>query len=70
MPRRFVPLLVLAIACSACTNKQLYETIQSNERLECQKIVRRIEYEECMRQINQSYEDYQREREQVLKGVE
>ena len=70
MPGRFVTLLVLAIACTGCTNKQVYEIIQSNERLECQKIVRQIEYEECMRRFNQSYEDYQQEREQVLKGEE
>ena len=62
-------MLTIAVL-AACTNKQVYETIQSHERLECQKIVRQTEYQECMRQINQSYEDYEREREAVLKGEE
>ena len=59
-------LLSLAII-SACTNKQVYETIQSHERLECQKLVRTAEYEKCMAEVSDSYEEYTRNRDEVLK---
>ncbi len=59
-------LLVLAII-SACTNKQVYETIQTHKRLECQKLVRTAEYEKCMQEVSASYEEYTRNRDEVLK---
>ena len=69
MKQLAIAILATAVL-GACTNKQLYETIQSNERLECQKEVRTTEYEKCMEEVSQSYEVYQQEREKILEGEE
>lgn len=57
---------LLAINTTACSNRAVYETIQANNRLDCQKLPL-SQQEECMRQANKSYEDYERERKEVEK---
>ncbi len=61
---------IVLLPSTGCSNKELYEAIQSNERLECQKIVRQNEYEECMREVNESYESYTRNRKAILRTEE
>jgi hypothetical protein len=61
---RLHPLIFLALG--ACSNQQVYNAVQHNQQLECQKLPG-IQYEECMRQVSEPYESYEREREE-LKG--
>ena len=68
--QRILPTLLALCASTGCSNRELYEAIQSNERLECQKMVRQIEYEECMRQVSESYEQYTQSRKEILRGEE
>ena len=49
---------------AACSNQQLYTAVQERERQECAKLPQ-VQYEECMREIEGSYEDYAREREDL-----
>ena len=58
----FLPLAVLSL--SACSNQQLYDTVQHNNEIECSKLPQ-AQYEECMAEIDQPYDEYERER-QVL----
>ena len=51
---------------SACTAKQAYNTIQSNNRQECNKIAHDSERTECLRQSPLPYDDYKRERDKLL----
>ena len=54
-----VPLL------SACTNQQLYNGIQQNQQLECQKLPG-SQYEKCMQEVSEPYEAYQRDYEELV----
>ncbi|MEO0437944.1 MAG: hypothetical protein AAF098_13650 [Pseudomonadota bacterium] len=54
--------LVLVVAATACTQQQIYEKAQQDRALECQKYPD-SRYEECMRTIEQSFDDYQQELE-------
>jgi len=49
----------------ACTNQQTYEAVQQNRLQECQKLPPTAA-EKCKEQHSQSYEDYQKNREEVL----
>ncbi|GAB5414200.1 MAG: hypothetical protein Cons2KO_18030 [Congregibacter sp.] len=59
-------LLVVAASLSlwGCSNEQIYDTIQHNNELECSKLPQG-QYEDCMAQIDQPYEEYERELEEV-----
>ena len=50
---------------SACTQQQLYNSVKSNQRLKCEKEPP-SKYEECMQQTQDSYDEYKREREEIL----
>ena len=61
--------LVLALAAavslvSACSNQQLYDTVQHNNEIECSKLPQ-AQYEECMAEIDQPYDEYERERQEL-----
>ena len=57
--------LLAVLALTACTNEQVYNAIQSNQQLECQKLPD-SQYEECMQQLAEPYDSYQRSRDQLL----
>ncbi|MEM9398314.1 MAG: hypothetical protein AAF991_12600 [Pseudomonadota bacterium] len=54
--------LLLLVAASACTQQQIYEKAQQDRALECQKYPD-TRYEECMRTVEQSFDEYQQELE-------
>jgi hypothetical protein len=56
--------LVLIILCG-CSYRGAYEGIQARNRNECSKLPP-SQYDECMRKANKSYDDYERERKEVM----
>ena len=53
---------------TACSNQQLYQAIQENRQQECRRTSPSpVAYEECMQAYRQSYTDYERERQALLK---
>ena len=62
------PLVVVVVAAvslvSACSNQQLYDTVQHNNEIECSKLPQ-AQYEECMAEIDQPYDEYERERQEL-----
>ncbi len=54
-------LLIIAAAAVGCSNQQIYDAAQGNHRLECQKLPQG-QYEDCMAEISESYEEYTRKR--------
>ena len=63
MKKLLVLLVVFSIA--GCSNKAVYENIQINNRNACLKVPQ-SQYEECLERSNKSYEEYERERKEVL----
>ncbi len=53
----------------ACSQQQVYDAVQQNRQLECQKLPD-SQYEECMKQYSEPYKEYERERQELLRGEE
>jgi hypothetical protein len=65
-------IIVLAIslitALSGCTNKQFYNATQpKNNEAECRKL-HPTEYDKCISRGSKSYEEYEKERQDILKN--
>ena len=58
-------LLLAAWLLQACSNQQVYDAIQQNRQLECQKLPG-TQYEDCMKQYSEPYQEYERERQELL----
>jgi len=62
-----VVLIISAIVLvAACSNKQVYTAIQQNQRFECTKLPQG-ESERCLRQFDTSYEQYEKDRQDIVK---
>jgi hypothetical protein len=59
-------LLLCVLALSACSHRQVYDAIQQNQQLECQKLPG-TQYEECMKQVSEPYDAYKRDRDALKK---
>ncbi|GLX78382.1 hypothetical protein tinsulaeT_17220 [Thalassotalea insulae] len=63
---KIIQLLLILLTISACSSKELYDAGKQNRQSYCREYVG-PEYEQCLKEINnKSYEDYQRERQQVI----
>ena len=60
-------LLSMVIVLAGCTSKGFYEANQVGNRYDCFELPP-SEIEECIAKQNKPYEDYEREREEVMKG--
>ncbi len=59
-------LACLVLLLSACSNKAVYDNMQLNNARECDSAPL-SEYEACMKRASTSYEEYEHERQQVLR---
>ena len=57
--------IVMLLIFSGCTNKGVYEQIQTNNRVECGKLSP-SQYEECVQRASKRYDEYERERQDAL----
>ncbi len=60
-------IILLIIYIQACSSRQVYDSIQHSQKLECQKVPY-SEYDECIERTNESYDNYKQKREEVIKG--
>ena len=60
--RTLFPLLFIL---SGCSNKGIYEQIQTNNRVNCGKLPN-SQYEECIEGNSKTYDEYERERHESL----
>ncbi|MDP5187969.1 MULTISPECIES: hypothetical protein [unclassified Alishewanella] len=58
--------LLLLFTLAGCSNKAVYQNLQLNKKQQCQQLPV-SQYDECMRSIPLTYEEYERERQEVLK---
>ena len=63
---RPVALALCALVLPACSTRQVYDAIQQNQQLECQKLPG-TRYEECMKQVSEPYDSYKRDRDELMK---
>lgn len=50
---------------SGCTNEGIYRNIQEDGKRKCQTLPQ-AEYEACMKDYQQSYQDYERSRKELM----
>ena len=62
---RAVSALTILLVVAGCTNQQLYENVQYNKRRSCLSLPP-LEYDECVKKYEKTYEEYERERNEVL----
>ena len=52
----------------ACSSKQMYEGMVHSQKLECNEVIQRQEYQECVDQNNRTYEEYVKAVDEVKKS--
>jgi len=57
---------LLALTSAACTQQGAYGGLQAGQRNECQKMPEATAREQCLRDADKSYDQYQKERAEVL----
>lgn len=65
-PLLVLSLLTISLLNAGCSQKQAYHGIRGSQKSECQRIEDPDSYRDCMDDANQSYDDYQREREALI----
>lgn len=65
MKHNIILITLLGVSMAACSNRYVYETIRANNRLDCQKVPV-AQQEECQRQASKRYDEYERERQELL----
>jgi hypothetical protein len=62
---RFTFIILLILSVSACSKQSWYQGAQSAKEAQCLKEPV-SEYEDCVKQSGQSYDEYSKTREQLL----
>jgi len=60
-----ITLFLVILLLSACSNRGVYEGIQTGKRNDCLRLPS-PQYEECMKDANKSYDEYERERKEAI----
>ena len=60
-------LLIFSVVAfvAACSNKAIYDNIQHSNRRQCAELPP-SQYEQCVKQANKPYEEYEKERQEAL----
>ncbi|MDN3638662.1 hypothetical protein QWY82_07575 [Simiduia curdlanivorans] len=61
--------LAMTVLLVACSNKSIYKGMQESNRQECNKLPD-SQWEQCLKDNSQSYEDYKRERDALKSSAE
>lgn len=59
--------LVLLVLLAACSNKAVYDSVQNDQRWQCEKEPLSAQ-QECRERVAKSYDQYERERQELLEG--
>ncbi|MDO6764996.1 hypothetical protein [Agarivorans sp. 1_MG-2023] len=57
---------ILLVTLSGCSQQQAYNAMQGNQRQQCDKHTNHQDYLSCMDQADVSFEEYQRQRDELL----
>ncbi len=61
--------LMVMSSVTGCSNKVMYDNLRLNQRQKCVEEPRST-YVECIERTNKSYEEYERERKEIIKDAE
>ena len=57
--------LVASIVTFGCGNRQLYDIVQTSQRMKCQNLPPR-EYDACIEKTSATYDQYEKDRGEVI----
>ncbi|UTF60597.1 hypothetical protein [Gilvimarinus sp. DA14] len=57
----------LVLALAACSNKAVYDNVQNDQRWRCDQEPISTQAE-CRERVSRDYEDYERERQEILEA--
>lgn len=60
-------MVIALLLLTGCSTKGVYQDLQRNKHNQCVQLPV-SEYQKCMQDMSKSYEEYQQQREQVLKS--
>ena len=58
--------VIFTLLTGACSNKAIYDNIQLNNRQQCAKLPP-SQYDECIAHYSKTYDEYEKERKEVIK---
>ena len=58
-------MILIFFIIAGCSSRGAYESIQTSSRFECSKLPP-SQYDECMKNADKSYDEYERERKEAL----
>lgn len=62
---------VILLLVSACSSKEMYRFGQDYQKSDCaQNVISLEQYDNCMKSNQLRYEDYEQEREAVIKSID
>ncbi|WP_235937536.1 hypothetical protein [Marinobacter caseinilyticus] len=61
-----IGMLMVLLSVGGCSHRAVYENIQINNRNDCSKRPP-SEYAACMERASKSYDEYERERQEIIK---
>ena len=68
---RLMTIVFVVVFVSACSSKEIYRFGQDYQKSDCALNVISLEqYDQCMKSNQLPYEDYQKERDAVIKNIE
>ncbi len=59
-------ILFCLFALTACTQRQIYDSVQTSKRNECE-ILSGVQRKECLDRLAPDYQTYERQRQELLK---
>lgn len=61
--------VVITLNLCACTNQQMYNSVQTNRQNECEKL-QTVQRQECLKRLGMPYDKYEDERQKLLNDKE
>lgn len=60
-----IVILFCLVALTACSQRQIYESVQTNNRNECERLSG-VQRKECLDRLAPDYQTYERQRKELL----
>jgi len=61
-----ITVIVFLCLLSACSQREVYDSIQTNQRNECE-LLSGVQRQECLSRLSPDYQTYERQRKDLLK---
>lgn len=64
---KLIAVLIASLQVLGCTNKSMYNAMQENRRQACIKQPTMEQQQACLKEFEESYEEYEKKRQEAIK---